>query len=443
MHRAVFTLAGVALLAVSADADTGALPAPVTDAAYVSHPPDLVRLGWQLFYDPILSGNREVACATCHHPALGSSDGVSLGLGDGGIGLGPERRADPENMPEQRIPRNSPGLWNLGAHEFTRMFHDGRIEADPDRPGGLRTPLEGDMVQGFASLLSAQNMFPVLSPDEMAGHYSENEIAQAVRQGRITGDGGAWDLIAARVRAIPDYARAFIALHDEITQPGQIAFTHISDAIAAFVADEFRSDTSPFDAYLRGQAELPGAAQRGLALFYGDATCATCHSGPFQTDHGFHARGVPQIGPGKAARFENHRRDTGRMRVTGRDEDAFAFRTPSLRNVTQTAPYGHAGAHATLEAFLRDHLDPVAALPAYDRAQAILPDLPVQDWTILDDAAELAAIAGAVKTPPIHLDEGGIADILAFLDSLTDPQALAGRLGVPDQVPSGLPVPRP
>lgn len=443
MHRAFFTLAGVALLAVSADADTGALPAPVTDADYASHPPELVRLGWQLFYDPILSGNREVACATCHHPAFGSSDGVSLGLGDGGIGLGPERRADPENMPEQRIPRNSPALWNLGAHEFTRMFHDGRIEVDPDRLGGLRTPLEGDMVQGFASLLSAQNMFPVLSPDEMAGHYSENEIAQAVRQGRMTGEGGAWDLIAARVRAIPDYAGAFIALYDEITQPGQIAFTHISDAIAAFVADEFRSDTSPFDAYLRGQAELPEAAERGMALFYGEATCATCHSGPFQTDHGFHARGVPQIGPGKAARFENHRRDTGRMRVTGREEDAFAFRTPSLRNVTQTAPYGHAGAHATLEAFLRDHLDPVAGLSRYERAQAILPDLPVQDWAILDDAAELAAIASAVKTPPIHLDESGMADILAFLDSLTDPQALAGRLGVPDQLPSGLPVPRP
>ena len=434
---------GTLLLASGASAAPLSLPAPVSDADYASHPPDLVRLGWQLFYDPILSGNREVACATCHHPAFGSSDGVSLGLGDGGVGLGPERRADPENMPEQRIPRNSPALWNLGAHEFTRMFHDGRIEVDPDRAGGLRTPLEDDMVQGFASLLSAQNMFPVLSPDEMAGHYSENEIAQAVRQGQITGEGGAWDLIAARVRAIPDYAGAFIALHENITQPEQIAFTHISDAIAAFVADEFRSDTSPFDAYLRGERDLPGAAERGMALFYGDATCATCHSGPFQTDHGFHARGVPQIGPGKAARFESHRRDTGRMRVTGREQDAFAFRTPSLRNVTQTAPYGHAGAHATLEGFLRDHLDPVAALPGYDRAQAILPDLAVEDWRILDDPAEVAAILAAVNTPAIQLDERGIADILAFLDSLTDPQALAGRLGVPDLVPSGLPVPRP
>ncbi len=419
------------------------LPDPVTNADFADHPPDLVRLGWHLFYDPILSGNREVACATCHHPAFGTSDGVSLGLGDGGIGLGPARVPDPENLPEQRIPRNSPALWNLGAQEFTRMFHDGRIEVDLSRAGGLRTPLEGDMMAGFASLLSAQNMFPVLSPDEMAGHYSENEIAQAVRQGRITGAGGAWDLIADRVRAIPDYAARFIALHDHIATPEDIAFTDISDAIAAFVAVEFRSDTSPFDAFLRGQTDLPEDAMRGLQLFYGRATCAGCHSGPFQTDHEFHARGVPQLGPGKAARFESHRRDTGRMRVTGREADAFAFRTPSLRNVAQTQPYGHAGAHAALDAFIRDHADPVAALSRYDRTQAILPDLGGEDWRIMDDPAEVAAIAAAVQTPPIPLSDSDIADLVAFLHMLSDPPALAGRLAVPPAVPSGLDVPNP
>lgn len=419
------------------------VPRAVQDADFVSHDPELVRLGWHLFYDPILSGNREVACATCHHPEFGSSDGVSLGLGDGGTGLGPARRADPANMPEQRIPRNSPALWNLGAREFTVMFHDGRIEVDPTRPSGLRTPLEADMEAGFASLLSAQNMFPVLSPDEMAGHYNENEIAQAVRRGRITGEGGAWDLIAARVRAVPDYATRFVALHDHIDSPDDIAFTDISNAIAAFVATEFRSDTSPFDAHLRGQAKLPPAAQRGMDLFYGEATCSTCHAGPFQTDHGFHARGVPQLGPGKAGRFENHRRDMGRMRVTGDESDAYAFRTPSLRNVVHTAPYGHAGAHATLAAYLRDHADPVAALPLYDRAQAILPELAVTDWTILDNPAEREAIMVAARRPVIALTEADVTDLLAFLDSLSDPAALAGRLGVPDAVPSGLRVPRP
>lgn len=419
-----------------------ALPDPVQDGIYAQHAPDLVQLGWHLFYDPILSGNRDVACATCHHPEFGTSDGLSLGLGAKASGLGPARTANPDTPPEQRMPRNSPALWNLGAAEFTRMFHDGRIEVDLARPSGLRTPLEEDMVTGFASLLSAQNMFPVLSPDEMAGHYSENEIAQAVRQGRLTGTGGAWDLIAARIRDIPDYASRFVALHDDIATPAQITFPHISNAIAAFVAVEFRSDTSAFDAYLRSAGSLPEAAQRGLGLFYGSATCASCHSGPFQTDHGFHARGVPQLGPGKAARFESHKRDTGRMRVTGRAEDAFAFRTPSLRNIAHTSPYGHAGSHATLAGFIRDHADPVAALARYDRPQVILPVLDVQDWQIMDDPTERAAIAAAARTPPIALGDADIADLVAFLETLSDPEALAGRLGVPDAVPSGLDVPR-
>ncbi|TDQ54595.1 di-heme cytochrome c peroxidase, partial [Phaeovulum veldkampii DSM 11550] len=78
-----------------------------------------------LFWDAELSGNRNIACASCHHPRFGTSDGVSLGIGEGGTGLGPERRAIPENHPEQRIPRNSPALWNVGARGFTALFADG------------------------------------------------------------------------------------------------------------------------------------------------------------------------------------------------------------------------------------------------------------------------------------------------------------------------------
>lgn len=111
--------------------------------------PDVAELGQLLFYDPILSGNRTVSCASCHHPRFGTGDGVSLSLGDGGQGLGPERQADPDNMPEQRIPRNAPALWNLGAAGMDVMFHDGRLEADPNYGAGIRTPLEGDMVAGL------------------------------------------------------------------------------------------------------------------------------------------------------------------------------------------------------------------------------------------------------------------------------------------------------
>lgn len=416
------------------------LPAPLIDADFAPVDETEARLGQLLFYDPVLSGNRNVSCGTCHHPVFGTGDGLSLGLGDGGIGLGPERVADLDNMPEQRIPRNAPALFNLGAYEFTVLFHDGRIEVDPDRPGGLRTPLDADMVSGFASLLSAQTMFPVLSPDEMAGHYSENDVAQAVRRGVITGQGGAWDLIARRVGDIPAYADRFIATYDHIDTADQITFADISNAIATFMAFEWRSDNAPFDAVLRGQAALPEPAATGMGLFYGEAGCASCHSGPFLTDHDFHAMGAPQIGPGKAARFESHVRDEGRFRVTGEADDLYAFRTPSLRNVALTAPYGHAGTHSDLRAFVEAHLDPVTHLNSYDIALAVLPDLPVDDAGGLSDAP---AIAAAVTYTPPQISDAQVTALIAFLDALTDPAAVDGRLGIPDTVPSGLPIDQP
>ncbi|THH38589.1 cytochrome-c peroxidase [Aliishimia ponticola] len=395
------------------------------------------ELGQLLFYDPILSGNRNISCATCHHPRFGTADGVALGLGEGGHGLGPARRATHTNQPEERIPRNAPGLWNLGAAEFTTMFHDGRLEADPDQPGGIRTPLGQDMVSGFDSVLSAQSMFPVLSGDEMAGQYSENEISRAVRQGLLAQPGGAWDRLAARVAAIPAYAERFAALDG----PDQkITFTAISNLLADFIRFEWRADNSLFDQAMRGTADLPEAAARGMALFYGKAGCARCHAGWFQTDHRFHAIAMPQFGPGKRARFEDHARDTGRMRVTGDPGDAFAFRTPSLRNVVLTAPYGHSGAYPTLRGVIRHHADPVAGLQGYDRTKAaLLPLDGAEDWHIMDSAEERARIAAANQLPPTQISPAEVDDLIAFLNSLTDN---AERLGIPDTVPSGLPVDR-
>ncbi|SLN32614.1 cytochrome-c peroxidase [Ruegeria meonggei] len=392
------------------------------------------QLGQLLFYDPILSGNRNISCATCHHPDLGTSDGLSLGIGEGGVGLGPDRKIDPNNPPEQRIPRNSPGLWNLGAVEFTTFFHDGRLEADPNLPNGIRTPLGTHMRSGFQSALAAQAMFPVLSPDEMAGHYSENEVSKAVRLGFLTQEGGAWDLIAARVAAVPEYKRRF----DELMPGEDITFTAIANAIADFIAFEWRADNSSFDRAMRGEEAMSEQVQTGMQLFYGKAGCSTCHSGWFQTDHAFHAIAMPQIGPGKAARFENHTRDDGRLRVTGDQGDAYAFRTPSLRNVTLTAPYGHAGAYATLEDVVRHHLNPVASLQAYLVDKAVLPEFPgAEDQRPMLDPSSVEAIGDANSLASSNLTNAEINALLTFLTSLEDP---ARRLGVPDRVPSGLPV---
>ena len=417
------------------------LPAPVSDADYRAVSITEARLGQLLFYDPILSGNKTVACATCHHPKFGTSDGLSLGIGDGGIGLGPARTADPENQPEERIPRNAPALFNLGAQEFSVMFHDGRLEADASKPSGIRTPMGEDMAQGFASVLSAQTMFPVLSRDEMAGSYDENPLGKLIRQGRISGPGGAWDHLARRVAEIPAYAEAFVSAYAHIQSADDIAFTDISNAIAVFMEHEWRSDSAPFDAVLRGDLRLEGLAAEGMELFYGALGCASCHSGPFLTDHGFHAMGDPQIGPGKSATFEDHFRDDGRYRVTGRPEDRYAFRTPSLRNIAHTGPYGHAGAHSDLRAYLSYHADPASGLQRYDVSAATLPALDHKDTEVLKDPELMAQIAASVSIAPQKLDDHQLDALMAFLETLTDPVAMAGRLGVPETVPSGLPVP--
>ncbi|OIQ33247.1 MAG: cytochrome-c peroxidase [Alphaproteobacteria bacterium MedPE-SWcel] len=437
MKRCLALLASVLIAPVLQAGEKPELgPRPVFPA------PDMaaVELGQLLFYDPILSGNRNIACSTCHHPRFGTGDGVSLGLGEGGIGLGPDRVVDPKNPPEQRIPRNAPGLWNLGAPEFTVMFHDGRLEDHPDHPGGIRTPLGEDMISGFDDALAAQAMFPVLSADEMAGHYSENDVAQAVRLGQLSTPGGAWDRISARVADIPNYRTRFDTV---LGQGARITFADIANVLADFIRFEWRADSSPFDAYMAGRGDLLPAAIRGMDLFYGAAGCSQCHSGWLQSDQAFHALAVPQLGPGKAARFEAHNRDEGRIRVTGAAEDAFAFRTPSLRNVTLTAPYGHSGAFGTLDAVVRHHLNAARSLQSYDPDQTVLPRLDgAADWRVHQSAPEQAALLSAVAIAPISLTDAEISDIVAFLSSLTDETAAAGRLGVPDAVPSGLPVDR-
>ena len=436
-------LATVIFIFTSLEVSANKLPLPLNDSDYRSVDENEAKLGQLLFYDPILSGNKEVACATCHHPSLGTGDGLSLSLGDGGKGLGNKRIVDYENLPEQRVPRNAQPLFNLGAKQFKTLFHDGRVQVDLSRPSGLRTPLEEEMVEGFSSIISAQTMFPVLSADEMAGHYSENEISEAVRRGTLTGEGGAWDLISKRVGSVPAYSDFFIDIYDHIEVAKDIKFTDISNAVAAFMEFEWRSDTSPFDDFLQGKLNLDTSQENGMELFYGKANCSSCHAGALFTDHQFHATGQPQVGPGKAARFQSHSRDLGRFRVTGNIKDKYAFRTPSLRNVELTGPWGHAGAYNELEAFLGAHIDPYLALSNYDKSNVTLTKYDTNDWKIMDDASEVKAIADAISIKPVIISKGEVTDLLAFLGTLTDTKAQKGRLGIPETVPSGLKIPNP
>ena len=138
MRKLPLLALAIGALLVRESAGEGApplLPAPVVDADYhnAGNPSAAkVEVGRLLFFDKILSGNRNISCATCHHPRHGSSDGVALGFGEGARGLGPQRRPGStiDSSVHERVPRNSPALFNLGAREYTRMFHDGRVEVD-------------------------------------------------------------------------------------------------------------------------------------------------------------------------------------------------------------------------------------------------------------------------------------------------------------------------
>lgn len=274
------------------------LPAPLAKASFLnkSAPEDpLFELGRNLFFDPILSGNRNISCGTCHDPKLGSGDGRALFIGEGGIGAGPERKT--ATAVTGRVPRNAQPLWNIGAREYVSLFHDGRVEWLDDA-ARIRNPADADLPDGVASVLEAQAFFPVTSPIEMAGQYGENMVANAA----FTEDRAAvWKTLAARVADIPGYLDMLVSTFDNIVGPDDVTYRHLAKALAAFQTVAFRSDESPFDSVLcsRDLSILSADARDGLFLFYGKANCVACHSVPLLTDHAYHAIAVPQFGPGK------------------------------------------------------------------------------------------------------------------------------------------------
>jgi len=278
-----------ALSAAALPAAAQNLPNPVTPSDFPVLDAEIVALGRQLFFDPILSGNDNIACATCHHPALGTGDAMSLSIGEGGSGLGRLREVVNGNAPKQRIPRNAPALFNLGAREFTVMFHDGRVQTDRESMYSIRMPEGRTLERPVASPLAAQNILPILSHDEMAGHPGENPVADAIDAENIHGPTGAWQLLVNKVEAVEEYRMAFDWI---IGTDTPIHITDIGTALSQFITYEFRATDSPFDMYLAGKPEyMSEDAIAGMELFYGEANCASCHSGKFQTDHGFHAIG--------------------------------------------------------------------------------------------------------------------------------------------------------
>ncbi|MGH7526304.1 MAG: cytochrome-c peroxidase [Gemmatimonadales bacterium] len=385
--------------------------------------PALVQLGQALAFDKILSGNRDISCMTCHFPLLGTGDNRSLSIGQGATGLG-TNRVHPQG---RFIHRNAPPLYNL--HAVRRLTWDGRIFRDAQ--GVVHTPagrLPLGMRQTFEfGALSAQPMFPVLSRSEMRADAG-NELAAASDSPH-----GIWRLLMRRLGRNAEYRTLF-----ETAYPGQrfdsMTFAHASNAIAGFLADRLAFTDTPWDRFLAGDNGAMSEAQlRGAGNFL-RGRCSICHNGPALTDGKFHNVALAQVGPGFGDGVGG-RDDFGRLRVTGNPADRYLFRTPPLRNVELTAPYGHDGAIVGLRNFVDHYSESDVKLRAYDAGQLEA----ALRGTLLPTAEDILAtrdpLLASIVLPPEVVD-----DITEFLKALTDPAARDLRHLVPARVPSGLPV---
>lgn len=274
----------------------GDMPEPVSNPMSDAK----AELGRTLFFDKNLSADGTVSCATCHEPEQAfAQTGVAI----------------PKGVGERSGRRNAPSLFNVG---YARsLFYDGRSES-----------------------LEDQAWAPLLAQDEMGNPSTE--------------------VVIERLQASTNYPALFDAAFGENENPkvSSIHSNHVAAALAAFQRT-LVSGNSKFDQWNWGKAEFDEIEQRGHDLFSGQAQCWQCHILRGETflfsDQKFHNTGVLErnqqlLRPATAATSKKMQKppDLGRFEITGEVHDRGAFKTPSLRNVEQTAPYMHDGSIPTL-----------------------------------------------------------------------------------------------
>jgi len=252
---------------------------------------DGVSLGQHLFFDPILSADSTMSCASCHLPEAAFTDHLAQSPGIDGVAG----------------PRSSMSLVNAG-FIYTGLFWDGRIQS-----------------------LEEQALIPVEDPIEL--HHK-------------------WQDLIPQLRLSPMYQELFrkafgIASSSEITK--ELAAKAIAQYERMII-----SGNSDFDKYLRQEYFFSDEEADGFAMFFDkdpdivDAECFHCHSAPLITDNSFKNNGLDEVDD--PSEFI----DLGRGEVTGNPLDYGKFRVPTLRNITLTAPYMHDGRFETLEEVI-DH----------------------------------------------------------------------------------------
>ncbi|MFC0183303.1 cytochrome c peroxidase [Pseudarcicella hirudinis] len=290
----------------------GALPQYASDPANNPGNPQKIKLGRFLFFDPILSGNKDVSCATCHQPESNYAEFLETSIGVNGVGSGSKRRfREPNEIPF--VKRNSQSVLNTA---FNGIKNNETY--DPES-----APMFWDL---RAKGLEQQALEPIKSFEEMRGSYYHKDkiIAEVLN----------------RIQKIPAYTKLFSEAFTGEKNP--VNELNLSKAIAAYERTLVATNTR-FDQYMRGDKNALSVSEiDGMNTFL-KAGCAKCHSGPMLSDYKLHTLGVPDTKNRKES-------DTG-------INNNYAFRTPTLRNLRYTSPYMHSGKFLTLDDVLMFYED--------------------------------------------------------------------------------------
>jgi len=354
----------------------------------------LTALGRALFSDPSLSASGTMSCASCHDPAhaYGPANHLAVQLG------GPDR-----TLPGLRA---VPSLkYHQTIQPFSERFfdNDGNDAADQGPTGGFDW-------DGRADSAHEQAAGPLLSPFEMANTSRESALA--------------------RLRTSSNAAAMQAAFGPHVLDDSKRAWNALVLALEVFQQSpqDFYPYDSKYDAFLRGKATLTPQEARGLAVF-NDAdkgNCASCHVSrikrgafPQFTDAGLIAIGVPR-NSAIPANANPAFRDLGlcgplRGDLKAHDDYCGLFRTPSLRNVALRGVFFHNGVYTKLEDAVRFYaLRDVDPTRVYGRGR--YDDLPAKFQGNLNVEAPF----GGKRGDKPRLTEAEIADVVAFLGTLTD-----------------------
>lgn len=263
-----------------------------------------IELGRQLYFDPRLSSDSTVSCASCHNPAEGYGAQTRFGVGVRG----------------QEGGRNSPVSYNRIVSKA--QFWDGRADS-----------LEAQAVGPIANPIEMGN-----SHDKCVADIAANPVYKLQFE-KVFSDGVTIDNVG---KAIAAFERALV------TGPTPYDYQNDLDTFEKVFADDLEYlDEEPelkkkYDDLTAAVAANPmsESAKRGMRLFFGKANCTACHAGANFSDEQYHNLGVG---------MDSEKPDMGRYDVTKEEKDKGAFKTPTLRNVALSPPYMHDGSQETLE----------------------------------------------------------------------------------------------